>query len=532
MTTSSLFGVEEQPFGSFVQRFANSLHRRTRPRTVARDLLFAPGDPCDPRRLEETERLLRAQGYLRAASIRTAPAPGGAVDVEVLTRDDWSLEGSLNYDPSRRERPLSRLRLAEDNLLGRGMRAEAGYRHTEREPGFDVGVLERHMARTRMDARVVAGYSGVGAVGEQSLVRAFETEFDRFAWRESSRYRKEPFVLQSAAFGGVSQPQVSLGADVGLARRFGAPGRLRLVGVVLTLERLTVEGAPLASRPADDSAAAVALAGRGGERRKLRAHVVLGARALRFTQAAGLDAVNALEDVREGVEAGVVLGKSLGGGGGLQHDWFTAAEAFVGRQLGARTLVFARAKAEGRWLPAAGAWDGVLASAQVVGYTVLTPRSSLVLGLAGAGGWHTSAPFQLLLGGPHGVRGYGQAAIPVGRRVVAVVEQRYFVGTLLGAVDVGAAGFVDAGRGWAGDAPFGEDAGVVGAVGGGLRLAFPSGSRRVYRLELAIPTNRGADPELRIAFGQHFGITRGEADDVVRSRESISSATVFNFPRY
>jgi len=532
VTSASLFGIEEEPFPPFVQRLANSLHWRTRPRTVAHDLLFAPGQPCDGRRLAETERLLRAQGYVRSAVITTSPAPGGAVDVDVRTRDDWTLGGSLSYDPGRDERRLRRLRLAEDNLLGRGMRGQVRYRHLERDAGFDVSVLDRHLFGRRLDGLFVVGHSGVGPVGEQVVVRAFETEFDRVAWREASRYRKEPFVLQSAALGGVAQPLVSLGGDLGLAGRFGAPGNLKLLGVALSFERLTIEGPPEASRPADDSAAAAALAGRWIERRTARAHVLLGARSLVFLQAAGIDAINALEDVRTGVEAGIVVGKSFGGGRGFQHDWFTAAEAFVGFEMPPRVLVFGRGKAEGRWLSGASRWDGVIASGEVFAYAVLTSRSVLALHVAGAGGWNTSTPFQLQLAGPFGLRGYGQTGLPVGRRVVVQAEQRYFAGTLLGAADVGLAAFADIGRGWAGDVPFGENTGGRGSVGGSLRVAFPSGSRRVYRLDLAVPLRRGAGLELRLGSGQHFGVTRGEADDVVRSRETVSSATVFNFPRY
>ncbi len=532
VTSSSLFGIEDEPFPPFVQRLANSLHWRTRPRTVAHDLMFGPGQPCDARRLAETERLLRAQGYVRSAVVTTTPAPGGAVDVDVRTRDDWTLEGSISFDPGRDDRPLRRLRIAEDNLFGRGMRGQLRYRHLERDAGFDVSVLDRHLFGRRLDGLFVAGHSGVGPVGEQVVVRAFETEFDRVAWREGSRYRKEPFVLQSAALGGVAQPLVSLGADLGLAGRFGAPGNLTLVGVVLAFERLTIEGPPEASRPADDSAAAAALAGRWTERRKARAHLLLGARRLAFRQAAGIDAVNALEDVRTGVEAGVVVGKSFGRGRGLQNDWFTAAEAFVGLEPTPRILLFGRGKAEGRWLADSSRWDGVIASGEVFAYAVLTARSVVALHVAGAGGWNTSTPFQLQLAGPFGLRGYGQAGLPVGRRVVARAEQRYFAGTLLGAADVGLAAFFDLGRGWAGDAPFGEDTGGRASGGGGLRIAFPSGSRRVYRLDLAVPLRRGRGLELRLGFGQQFGVTRGEADDVVRSRETVSSATVFNFPRY
>lgn len=57
-------------------RFANRLHRRTHEPVIERLLLFAPGEAYDPALLEETARLLRAQGYLREAEVTCPPFSG------------------------------------------------------------------------------------------------------------------------------------------------------------------------------------------------------------------------------------------------------------------------------------------------------------------------------------------------------------------------------------------------------------------------------------------------------------------------
>jgi hypothetical protein len=351
------------------------------------------------------------------------------------------------------------------------------------------------------------------------------------AWRESARYRKEPFAFVSPALGDVNQPLLAMSADVGAAARAGSPGRLFLGGVALSGERLVAEGAPLAAAPANDVLAAAALAGRFAERQRLRVHVFAGARALHFSSHPGLDAVHAYEDVREGVEGGLVVGKSLFGGGGLQRDWFGSAELFVGAEF-ERMLVFARAKLEGRYLLSASQWDGVLVDGRVHIYTEVGPRAFVAFSAGVAGGWNTTTPFQLTLGGPEGIRGYGLAGLPVGRRIVVQAEHRYFVGTALGVADVGTAAFVDLGRGWAGDAAFGADTGLRAALGGGLRVAVPRGSRRTYRLDVAIPLVRGHGVEFQVALNQQFGVFHGEPADVARSREQVSSTSIFNYPRF
>jgi hypothetical protein len=91
---------------------------------------------------------------------------------------------------------------------------------------------------------------------------------------------------------------------------------------------------------------------------------------------------------------------------------------------------------------------------------------------------------------------------------------------------------VDVGRGWAGGAPFGEDSGFLVSAGGGIRVAFPSGSRFTTRLDLAFPVRGGGDPELRVVVGRQFGVTSAEPADVERSRLPISTVNLYTFQRY
>ena len=525
----TIYSDDDSVIPGFVRNVVNDLHWKTTDETVRRDLLFAVGDACDPRRLAETERLLRARPYIRSASVVAVATGDGGVRILVTTRDELSLEVRLRLRGG--GFPVKRLVLTEDDAFGRGLHFQAYYNDFGRRPAYFGNLEEHHLLGRRIEGELTAGKSEMGPVVEETIRRAFESDFDRVAWRESARYRKEPFTLVAPAIGTILEPQVSIGADAGAAWRIGEPGQLRILGAVLSGERLLVQGDPLAPSADLDSAAAAAVAGRFQERRVARFHVLLGARRLAFHPYVGLDAVHALEDVPEGAEIGLVLGRSLFGGGGLQHDWFAATEFSTGAELGRHGLVFARAKIEGRYVTSAGQWDGVLADGQLIVYQI-GPRATTVVDVEAAGGGNVETPFQLLLGGPSGLRGYGDPSLPVGRRIVVHVEHRYFLGQVFGAADVGTATFAEAGRGWAGDAIFGQNTGLIGTVGAGLRVALPRGSRRTWRLDVAVPLSRGFGPELRIGVGQQFGIFNGEPQDVVRSRERISSVTVFDFPRF
>jgi hypothetical protein len=526
----TVFSDDDSLIPRFVRQLGNHLHWQTTVQTVRTDLLFAEGEPCDARRLSETERLLRARPYIRSAQVVPIADSLGGVTVMVLVRDEFTFEVRASLH-SGGEVPLRRVILTEDNILGRGIHAQVYYNSFGRRAAVYGDVLDHHLFDRRLEAELTFGKSEVGPVGEEGVRRPFESDFDRMAWRQSAQYRKEPFPLVSSVLGTVLQPMVRTGLDVGAAWRFGVPGHLQVVGGVLSYDRALAEGAPLAPTAALDSSAATYLAGRFQERRRARLHLLLGTRTLAFRSHSGVDAVHALEDVPEGVQVGLVLGKSLFGGGGLQHDYFAAAEVSSGSDYHGGLLVFTHAKVEGRYVESEGQWDGILANSQVLVYQIGL-RTTTVLAVDMAGGWDTRTPFQLQLAGNEGLRGYGSLALPVGRRILLRGEQRYFVGTAFGFADIGTAVFGETGRGWAGDAVFGGTTGMLGTIGVGLRVATPRGSRHTYRLDLALPLSRGLGPELRLSFGQQFGIFHGEPQDVVRSRERISSVTVFDFPRF
>ena len=110
----------------FFYRAADRLHVETRASVVRRFLLFSEGDVYKPERLEETERNLRAQHYLKSATVTALPPHDGVVDVIVTTQDAWSIApatqagnkgGAGNYGAS----------ISESNLLGLGKDVEVNW---------------------------------------------------------------------------------------------------------------------------------------------------------------------------------------------------------------------------------------------------------------------------------------------------------------------------------------------------------------------------------------------------------------------
>ncbi len=82
-------------------------------------MLFKPGQPYVQRLVDESERILRANDYLYDAWIRPVSYDGRTVDLEVRTRDTWTLNPGLNFSRQGGANTTS-IELEEKNLLGNG----------------------------------------------------------------------------------------------------------------------------------------------------------------------------------------------------------------------------------------------------------------------------------------------------------------------------------------------------------------------------------------------------------------------------
>jgi hypothetical protein len=179
------------------------------------------------------------------------------------------------------------------------------------------------------------------------------------------------------------------------------------------------------------------------------------------------------------------------------RDYFTRMHVSAGVPVGS-SLLHGGLTAEARH---DGTWRDVLLEADLVGYgrAAWLPAQTIFARFSGAGGWRTSIPYQLTLGGRDGVRSLLEDDLPGGRMIHAVLEDRIALPwPSWDAMALGVTLFADAGRVWAGDVPFGVDSGWRGALGAGLRVALPSGSRNAWRMDVVFPVGfEGEGPVFR-----------------------------------
>lgn len=87
---------------SLLEKAGNATHRRTFAFAIKNQLLFKRGEPYDPLKIKESERILRQSEYVHDVSIVPIPIKGEKDSVDVLIReqDVWSKEIGAAWSPS------------------------------------------------------------------------------------------------------------------------------------------------------------------------------------------------------------------------------------------------------------------------------------------------------------------------------------------------------------------------------------------------------------------------------------------------
>jgi hypothetical protein len=493
---------------------ANFLHVRTTRSFIRKELLFSEGDCLDDFLLSESRRLLDGYRFLREVRITVRDdEDGGDQDavVYVETRDEWSTQvdlgvtydGGLNFE---------RLRATETNFLGQGVRADLTRVHRRERDDRSIR-LSTPRFFGRANASIGYGRSPGGDFFNQGIGYPFVGEVGRTSLSEGFA-RSSGFVTytagEGAPFSHIQVPQTNTVFELAGAGRLGKAGSATVLGLSFAREEWRrngpvqfVRGAAFDDREPASEELPDPIRRQVGNAAMTLLSVHLGTRRFRYVPYQGLDAIRDVQTIDLGYFAGLSVGKGFDlatpRGSEPVTDYYGRVHASFGRLLGS-TFVHGSVNGQGGHSP--DGWRDFIASADLVSYTRAgwLPNQTLFFRASGGGGWNTYRPHQLTLGGRDGVRSLVYDQIPGGRRVVLFLEDRIRLDyPKWNTVDLGMTLLADAGKMWAGDAPFGENSQWYGSAGFGLRLGLPSGSRNIWRVDVAFPVGRSGSPVFRIA---------------------------------
>jgi hypothetical protein len=509
-----------------------SIHTTTRPDLIRRYLLMSRGDVCTELRRAESERILRAQPFIADASVQAFPADSGSVELEVRTTDETStIVGATVTSASPY---LTSARLGSSNLEGDGVYLAGNWRHDPRfRDGYGLRYTDYQLGAMPYILNMEAQQDPLGEHWEIESAYPFLTDLQRHAWSvrtgSSNDYvffapdRDESHALS------VKRQYFDLGGIV----RIGPPGRLGLIGASLTGSHEVPGTGPILITPAGVlSDTTTAFVDRYGAEKVVRANALVGFRDIGFVRVRGFDALDATQDIPVGFQVGTQFGQSLTAFGAHDRDQFISGDAYVGMASQTEALRV-QLQGEARHSLDRRQWEAVVSSGRAAHYLKVDENDMSIASVEWSGGWRMRQPFALTLSDQRGgVRGYATETAPGGQRLVARFEDRHFLGSPYHLGDVGTAFFVDAGRLWAANVPFGESTPVRFSLGFSLLANAPTRSPRLWRLDVALPVNPGGPRrlEFRIESSNRTSFFWREPRDIQLGREKTVPSSIFNWP--
>lgn len=136
---------ESAPDAFFIHRWANYLHINTRESIILNKLNFEAGNRVTQKDLDEAQRLLRYEPYIRDAKVSLVEkGPDSDIAEEgdtllVETWDNWSLLPTMSLSHSGGESKYS-IGIKEDNLLGYGIRTRIKYKSDADRSGYKISL--------------------------------------------------------------------------------------------------------------------------------------------------------------------------------------------------------------------------------------------------------------------------------------------------------------------------------------------------------------------------------------------------------
>jgi len=483
--TEDVFDTQDAKEAGALYRWANALHIQTRTGVIENALLFKRGDPVSVAVIDETERLLRGERYLYDVQIRPTAYRDGVVDIEVVTRDSWTLVPGLSAGRAGGEN-TSGIRLREYNFLGTGTTLGIGHSNGVDRSSNQLLVSNDRVFGSRTAATLSLASNSDGERYAASVVRPFysldatwgagatavkDNRIDAVynAGNVVSEYRHRQ--QQAEVFAGWSRGRVD-----GWVQRYS-------VGVSLLDD---------AFEPEPGRTAPSAL---NADERLVGPFVRYELIEDRYAKVINRDMIGVPEFLALGLASTVQLGWASTALGSSHDAVLYQASVSRGFVPSPEQTLLASASIEGQYT------DGHVRKQLfgVEGKYYLQQSKRWLFYAAASGDLLTNPDVldMLLLGGDNGLRGYPLRYQAGDRRALMTLEERIYSNLFVwNLFRLGAAAFVDVGRAWGGPHVNTVNPGWLADAGVGLRLSSVRLSTKdIVHIDVAFPFN--ATPDIK-----------------------------------
>jgi outer membrane protein assembly factor BamA len=481
--TADVFDLSDPREDRTLFRWANALHIQTRTSVVERALLFKRGDPVSASVIEETERLLRDTGYLYDVRIRPVAVSDGVVDVEVSTRDNWSLLPSVSAGRAGGVNSTG-ARLRDYNLAGTGTTLSIGHSSNVDRSSNELLISNDRVFGTRTAVSLSLARNSDGQRDEVSIVQPFHSLDARLAagFTFSKDDRIDPVYNAGQVVSEHRRQEDDAEVFVGWSRgRVDGWVQRYSIGMSLSDDAYAIEPGrtPPPALPADEKLVGPFL----------RYELIED----RYERVQNHDTIGTPEFFAVGFATTVQLGWASTGLGSSHEALLYEGAVSRGFAPAPSHVLLASASVSGQY-------TGGRVRRQRFGVQgrYYLPQSPRWLFHAAASADVLTNPDvldTLLLGGDNGLRGYPLRYQSGDKRVLLTLEERVYTDLYVWRLfRVGGAAFVDVGRAWGGPQMNTVNPGWLADVGFGVRIvSMRTSLSEVLHIDIAFPLNATQD---------------------------------------
>ncbi|HTQ99321.1 MAG TPA: BamA/TamA family outer membrane protein [Candidatus Acidoferrum sp.] len=478
VNTLPIFDENDPRENNFLFRWANAVHIDTRPDVITDQLIFKKAQWVDDHMLAESERILRSRQYVSDAAIRVLRQCGDDVDLEVVSREVWTLTPELNFK-STGGQSTSSIGIRDSNILGSGQLVDLKYKDDPERSSWGISYKNPNIGGTHATLSTELADNSDGHHYVVEAAQPFYSLDDKHGWRLAWESTTE--VLNQYSFGqrissldhSLRSADVSYGESDGLidgkVSRFSGGVRM----LTQTWQQVPGQVAPAGFVPALDL---------------YYPYVQYDYIEDNFVTGYNISQIHRTEDLQLGLQVRSRVGYAGEGGGNVMFDGDLSDTLLYEPGM----LLQLMANWDMRWNRDRARFEDSEAKAELSYQRELDARRTLFIALTADKVLNLNNGKQLLMGGDTGLRGYDNNFIFGNGSVQFTAEHRYFTDFhLLELARVGFALFYDAGRMWGNSLPFGDR--LYQDVGIGLRLApSRSESGQVVHIDLAWPLSTDA----------------------------------------
>ncbi|MCK6463074.1 MAG: hypothetical protein L6Q29_04660 [Candidatus Pacebacteria bacterium] len=446
----NIFDNQDQN-ANFIYSVANRLHHLTDEQVIRNELLFDEGEVYDSLLIKESERNLRALGFIGDISITADTLENQKLLVVVETQDKWTIGVNTGFSQAGQITSFN-MGFKDNNFRGKGQKFEGSYnyRSDRIEPhGLQFIFQERHLFGSRWRAKIQYKDSEELTINTFLLDRIFYSDGAEWA---ASIYTDFGNNLVKEYQNGeiISEYRLSQqNQDLWFSRSFGRKVKFRLTGAYF---RNRTQSPQLPPRPFEN----IDLA-----------NFSLNVMNRHYYEGNFLNNFGRIEDISLGYVANVSIGKNVQFFNSNRTDMFVKLD--WGHAVGfKKRFYFYYGFAFASYFENRQPKD-LTGKVTLLQHLKLPLNQTLVSRFSGLYGSNWSEGRQIVLGSPNGLRGYSAYQFSGQRQLLLNIEDRIFSPLKFWLFRLGGAIFFDSGMVWDENESFKKQK-LHSSAGFGLRI--------------------------------------------------------------